>query len=234
MKESCASSTLICSRLAVDERLAPSSMMSRFKLPKLYTITDARLSGLSHAEQVERLTAGGSTLIQLREKILSPKDFYASAKAALRVARERGARLIINDRVDIALALHADGVHLGQTDLPPEAARKILGHEAIIGFSTHNLDEARLAAALPVDYIAIGPIFATSTKEKPDPLVGLEGLRKVREAVGSIPLVAIGGISRETAPAALAAGADAVAVISLLLTEPATITDNTRKLLSSL
>ncbi|OLE51325.1 MAG: thiamine-phosphate diphosphorylase [Acidobacteria bacterium 13_1_20CM_3_53_8] len=208
--------------------------MSRFKLPKLYTITDARLSGLSHAEQVKRLTAGGSTLIQLREKILSPKDFYASAKAALRVAHERGARLIINDRVDIALALHADGVHLGQTDLPPEAARKILGHKAIIGFSTHNLDEARLAAALPVDYIAIGPIFATSTKEKPDPLVGLEGLRKVREAVGSIPLVAIGGISRETAPAALAAGADAVAVISLLLTEPATITDNTRKLLSSL
>ena len=204
----------------------------KIKLPKLYPITDTRLCGLSHAEQVERLSAGGATLIQLREKILSPKDFYVEAEAALRVARKRGVCLIINDRVDIALALKADGIHLGQTDLPPEAARKILGDEAIIGFSTHNVEQARDAAHMSVDYIAIGPIFATSTKEKPDPVIGLKGLREVCRRVGSIPLVAIGGISRETASTVLAAGADSVAVISLLLTEPAAITDRTRELLA--
>jgi len=142
------------------------------RLPKLYPITDARLTGLSHAEQVARLGAGGATLVQLREKHLSPVEFYREALEALRVARSLGVRLIINDRADIALALHADGVHLGQDDLPPEAARKLLGPTAIIGFSTHNLEQAIAAASLPIDYIAIGPIYSTSSKEKPDPVVG--------------------------------------------------------------
>lgn len=209
-------------------------MKAKLILPKLYPITDARLSGLSHAEQVERLSAGGVSFIQLREKFLSPKDFYAEAERTLGVARSSGVRLIINDRIDVALALKADGVHLGQTDIPPEAARKILGDEAIIGFSTHNVEQARAASRLPVDYIAIGPVFATSTKERPDPVVGLEGVREVRNIIGSIPLVAIGGITRDTASSVLAAGADSIAVISQLLADPATITEKTKELLFSL
>lgn len=180
---------------------------------RLYPLTDRRLSGLSHAEQVARLTDAGATLVQLREKVLAPLDFYLEAETALRVARRRGIKIIINDRVDIALALKADGVHLGQDDLPPEAARRLLGPDAIIGYSTHNLDQARLAARMPIDYVAIGPIFATSTKENPDPEVGLYGLRLTREAVGTIPLVAIGGITFDNSEDVLAAGADAVAII---------------------
>jgi thiamine-phosphate pyrophosphorylase len=205
----------------------------RIKLPKLYPITDARLSGLSHAEQVRRLSAGGATFIQLREKHLAPREFYHEAEEALRVARSLGVRLIINDRVDIALALHADGVHLGQDDLPPEAARGLLGEEAIIGFSTHSVEQASVAARLPIDYLAIGPIFETSSKEKPDPIAGLEGLRRVREITGEIPLVAIGGIRLENVGEVLKAGADSIAVISLLLAEPPEIEARTREILAT-
>jgi thiamine-phosphate pyrophosphorylase len=203
-------------------------------LPKLYPITDARLSGLSHAEQVRRLCAGGATFIQLREKHLAPREFYKSAEEALRVARSCDVRLIINDRVDIAHALSADGVHLGQDDLPPALARELLGADAIIGFSTHTVEQAIKAARLPVDYIAIGPIFETNSKENPDAVVGLEGLRRVRQAVGKIPLVAIGGIKRESILDTLAAGADAVAVISLLLTGQQEIEERTREILAGL
>lgn len=206
----------------------------RIHLPKLYPITDARLSGLSHAEQVKHLSAGGATFVQLREKHLAPREFYHQAEEALRVARSRGVHLIINDRVDIALALHADGVHLGQDDLPPEAARALLGEDAIIGFSTHSVEQASVAARLPIDYLAIGPIFETSSKENPDPVVGLDGLRRVREITGEIPLVAIGGIRLENIGEVLKAGADAVAVISLLLAEPPEIETRTREILTAL
>lgn len=206
----------------------------RINLPKLYPITDAWLSGLSHAEQVRRLSMGGATFVQLREKHLAPREFYCEAQEAMRVARSRGVRLIINDRVDIALALHADGVHLGQDDLPPEAARELLGQQAIIGFSTHSVEQASVAARLPVDYLAIGPIFETSSKENPDPIVGLDGLRRVREIVGEIPLVAIGGISLENIGEVLKAGADAVAVISLLLAQSPEIETRTREILTTL
>ena len=198
-------------------------------LPKLYPITDVRFSGLSHAEQVARLSKGGATLVQLREKHLSPRDFYREAEMALRVARERGVSLIINDRADIALALQADGVHLGQDDLPPEAARELLGPNAIIGFSTHNVDQAIAATRLPVNYIAIGPIFTTSSKENPDPIVGIEGLRLVREQASHMPLVAIGGITERNARSVLEAGADAVAVISALLREPSAVARRTHE-----
>jgi thiamine-phosphate pyrophosphorylase len=180
---------------------------------RLYPLTDRQLSGLSHAEQVSQLGEGGATLVQLREKTLSPFEFYTEAEAALRVARELSLTIIINDRIDIALALKADGVHLGQDDLPPEAARRILGPGAIIGFSTHDPEQAKRAAQMSVDYIAIGPIFATATKEASHPPVGLEGLRIVRETVGSIPLVAIGGITLENGQRVLDAGADAIAAI---------------------
>ncbi|HEX8475737.1 MAG TPA: thiamine phosphate synthase [Pyrinomonadaceae bacterium] len=207
--------------------------MRGFTLPKLYPITDVRLSGLSHAEQVARLCEGGAGLVQVREKHLSPREFYREALAAVGAARERGARLIVNDRVDIAQAVGADGVHLGQDDLPPEAARALLGERAIIGFSTHTVGQAREAARLPVDYIAIGPIFTTSSKENPDAVVGLDGLRRVRAEIGAIPLVAIGGITPENARVVLDAGADSVALISALVACEATeIARRTREFFS--
>jgi thiamine-phosphate pyrophosphorylase len=202
-----------------------------FALPKIYPITDVRLTGLSHADQVERLIAGGATLIQLREKHASPRDFYADAEAALRIARARGVRLIINDRADLALALKADGVHLGQDDLPPEAARELLGTNAIIGYSTHSIAQASAAVTLPIDYLAIGPIYDTSSKENPEPVVGLEGLHRVRVAIGKLPLVAIGGITLELSRRVLEAGADSVACISALLALPDEIEDRTREFL---
>jgi thiamine-phosphate pyrophosphorylase len=204
-------------------------------LPKLYPITDMRLSGLAHAAQIARLCDGGARFVQLREKHLAPREFYREAQAALAVARERGAQLIINDRADIALALQADGVHLGQDDLDPAAARRLLGENFIVGYSTHSIAQAIEAARLPVDYIAIGPIFATQTKENPDPIVGLEGLRRVRDSIdSSIPLVAIGGITETTARAALDAGADSVALISALLAAPDLIARRTREFLEIL
>jgi thiamine-phosphate pyrophosphorylase len=206
------------------------------ELPKLYPITDRRRSGLSHAEQVARLCEGGARLVQLREKRLSAREFYAEAVEALRVARLFGARLIINDRADVALAVGADGVHVGQDDMPPGAVRALLGAGALVGFSTHGVGQASEAATLPVDYIAIGPAFATSSKENPDPVVGLEGVRRVREAVPLIPLVAIGGVTAENARSLLEAGADSVAVIGALLntSDPAEITRRTRDLLALL
>jgi thiamine-phosphate pyrophosphorylase len=205
-----------------------------FVLPKLYPITDVRLSGLTHAAQVARLLAGGASFVQLRETHASPREFYSDAEEALRLARAKGARLLINDRVDLALALGADGVHLGQDDVPPEAARKILGARAIIGYSTHNVEQARAAALLPLDYLALGPIYPTSSKENPDAVVGLEGLRRVREVAGGLPLVAIGGITRERARETLAAGADAVALIGALVASPAEIEARTREFLALL
>ena len=201
---------------------------------RLYPLTDRQLSGLSHAEQVLQLSAGGATLVQLREKVLSPLEFYGEAEAALRVARELGVKIIINDRVDIALALQADGVHLGQDDLRPEVARRLLGAAAIIGYSTHSLKQAQLAAQMPIDYIAIGPIFATSTKQASDPTVGLEGLRLARQAVGSIPLVAIGGITRDTSQDVISAGADAIALIRDIWTPAGLAVPQTRRLLNQI
>lgn len=198
---------------------------------RLYPLTDRGLSGLSHAEQVSHLSAGGATLIQLREKILSPLQFYQEAAEALRVARERGVKVIINDRVDVALALQADGVHLGQDDLPPEAARELLGPEAIIGVSTHTLEQALISTEMPIDYIAIGPIFSTPTKQSCELAVGLDGLGQIRQAVGKIPLVAIGGITSQNSEAVLAAGADAIAVISDIWTYSGTVASQTQRLL---
>lgn len=207
-------------------------MIDRF--PKIYPITDVGISGLSHAEQVAALADGGASLIQLREKTLKPRDFYWQARDAINVARPRGVQIVINDRVDLAMALRADGVHLGQDDLPPEVARRLLGPDAIIGFSTHSLEQARNAVALPIDYLAIGPIFSTNTKADTAPAVGLEGLRNVREATGSIPLIGIGGISFSTASEVLEAGADAVAIISSLVSDPHDISNRLRTLSHSI
>lgn len=206
----------------------------RLMLPRVYALTDVRLSGLSHAEQVELLSAGGATLIQLREKGMAAREFYEQAKTAVAVALRCGVQLLINDRVDVALAIGAHGVHLGQHDMPPEAARKLLGPEAVIGYSTHNIEQAIAATKLPIDYLAIGPIFATTTKSDTAPVLGLEGLRTVRQAIGAFPLVAIGGISRAHAADVIKAGADSVAVISALLSNSSRISEATRSLLQDL
>lgn len=194
---------------------AKSESMS-FTLPKIYPITDTLSSGLSHAEQIEQLAAGGASLVQLREKRASPREFYQAALEAMITARRLSVQIIINDRVDIAIAVKAHGVHLGQEDLPPDRARSLLGETRIIGFSTHSLEQALAADLAPVDYVAIGPIFQTSTKDRPDPAVGLETLSEVRLRI-SKPVVAIGGITLETASSVILAGADSVAVIADLL-----------------
>ena len=203
-----------------------------FSLPKIYPITDTLISGLSHAEQIELLAAGGASLIQLREKRASPREFYQAALEGVSMARRLGVRIIINDRVDIAIAVKADGVHLGQDDLPPDRARVLLGASRIIGFSTHTLEQALAADLASVDYVAIGPVLRTSTKERPDPIVGLETVREIRGRI-SKPLVAIGGITLERARAIIEAGADSIAVIADLLSAR-DIAERTRSFLDSL
>lgn len=201
----------------------------RFELPKIYPITDVSVSKLSHLEQIEKLVEGGAKFIQLREKRASSRDFYEAAKAVLEFARPRKVKIIINDRVDIALAVKADGVHLGQDDLPPQTAREILGEKAIIGFSTHSVLQAIEAIDLPIDYVAIGAVFFTSSKEKPEAIIGTEDVKEARAAIGDFPLVAIGGINFENIPSVFQSGADSVAVISAILNPPHLIAENTRK-----
>jgi thiamine-phosphate pyrophosphorylase len=192
-------------------------------IPSVYPITDTHVSGLPHLEQVRRLIAGGATLIQLRDKESSPRDFYAQALQCVAYARPLGVKIIINDRADIAMMTDAEGVHLGQDDMPPDAARRLLGPDKLIGYSTHSVEQARAAATMPVDYIAIGPVFGTKTKSDADPVVGIKGISKVRSAIGNMPLVAIGGIDVSNIADVLASGASSVAVISGILADPAGI-----------
>jgi len=209
-------------------------MQQGFSLPRVLALTDVRLSGRSHAEQVELFSRGGATFVQLREKQLPPVEFYYQARDAVAVAKQRGVRLIVNDRVDLAQAVGAHGVHLGQDDLPPEAARRLLGPDAVIGYSTHNVEQALAAARLPISYLAVGPIFQTTSKTDTSPVLGLDGLRAVRRAIGPLPLVAIGGITHANARSVVDAGADSVAVISALVSDLARIAEATRDLVHSL
>ena len=202
--------------------------MAEFKLPKVYPITDPRLSGLSHSEQIGSLIEGGASLVQIRDKYASSKEFFEIVRECVEI---QDVRLIVNDRVDIAMMAGADGVHLGQDDLSPTEARKLLGPDAIIGFSTHTIEQAVAALELPVDYIAFGPIFPTTTKPDHDAVVGLGTLRKIRGRIGNFPLVGIGGINLENLAAVIDAGADSVAMISALVADPSTIVKNMRKAL---
>ena len=202
-----------------------------FHLPKIYPITDTILSGLSHAEQAKRLIAGGATFIQLREKSNSVGAFCIDADEAINIARSAGANVIINDRVDIALALGASGVHLGQADMPAAAARRLLGDDAIIGFSTHNLEQVKAALNLPINYLAFGPIFPTQSKRNPDPVAGLDALGTVR-SLTRLPVVAIGGIDKSNVIRVWSAGADCAAIISGIVAEPAQISRNVRDFLA--
>jgi thiamine-phosphate pyrophosphorylase len=185
-----------------------------------YFITDPVLDKETSAtESVMRAIAGGARLIQYRDKVNSRRVMYENAKHLREITAQGGASLIINDQIDLALAVSADGAHLGQNDLPIESARKMLGKNAIIGISTHTLEEAIAAALKGADYIGFGPIFPTATKENPDPVVGVAGLREVRTRV-RIPIVAIGGINAGNIAEVVTAGADCCAVVSAVLSAP--------------
>jgi thiamine-phosphate pyrophosphorylase len=185
--------------------------------PIVDTLGDPERSAVGLAEA---MMAAGVRFLQLRIKDQPTRRFVELARAIQDRATACRALLIINDRADIASLVGAAGVHLGQEDLLPADARVLLGPEKIVGFSTHNLAQAERAAAEGVaDYLGFGPIYATTSKLKPDPVQGLEGLRRIRARV-AMPIVAIGGITRETTPAVLAAGADAVAVIGDIVRAP--------------
>jgi thiamine-phosphate pyrophosphorylase len=216
-------------------------------LPRLYPILDAGLFAQAGdlLTAAEELVSGGCTLIQYRNKSgnarvmlgqareLKGRLAHPVAKDATRVgqpqdshfSQNRGEvghptiRLIMNDRADLCLAAEFDGVHVGQKDLSPDSARKIIGPERWLGVSTHNPEQLQEADLTSADYLAIGPVFTTSSKERPDPVVGLEGVRRARQLTRK-PLVAIGGITRANAASVIEAGADSVAVISDLLRDP--------------
>jgi len=185
--------------------------------PIVDTLGDPQLSHLGLARS---MLAAGVRFLQLRVKDVPTRGFIELATAIQKLAAEAGASLIINDRADIAKLVQAAGVHLGQEDLPAAQARAILGPDAIIGFSTHNAEQAEAAVRQGVvDYIGFGPIFPTSSKLRPDPVQGLVGVREVRRRV-ALPIVAIGGITTATLPDVLAAGADAAAMISEIVRAP--------------
>lgn len=161
---------------------------------------------------------GGARMLQLRHKGFWSREIFGKARRIASLSAESGALFIVNDRADYANLLHA-GLHLGQDDLLPTDARIVIGDQAIIGFSTHNTEQMRAAQCEPIDYVAFGPIFTTASKQRPDPCVGIEGLRAAR-ALTSKPLVAIGGITRDNASTCWKAGADSVAVIADIYPTP--------------
>src|SRR5437867_6785916 len=185
-------------------------------LPRLYAIADASFG--DPVQLAASLIAGGARLIQLRDKNASSRELLHTVDRVIAFAPS-DVRVIVNDRVDIARIAGAAGAHVGQKDLPPAAVRSILGPDAIVGFSTHNMQQAVEADRLPVDYIAVGPIFPTATKENPDPVVGLQTLARICKTVRK-PVVAIGGITIENAVEVLHAGASSIAVIRDVLDSP--------------
>lgn len=183
----------------------------------LYPILDGSFDAAWPPHRAIRaLGAAGCRVVQLRGKELSARAFFEWARSAVEAARDVGVSVVINDRVDLALVLGAAGAHVGQEDLSVPAVRKILGDRPILGLSTHDLDQAREAESSPVDYVAIGPVFETRTKESVHPSLGPEGVTRVR-AVVKKPLVAIGGITLENGSRVIDAGADSLAVISGLM-----------------
>ena len=193
------------------------------KLPRVYPILDTE-SLDSRSIALETAAAafleGGAGILQIRHKQHWSRDFFASARTVARLCREAGAALIVNDRADFALLLDA-GLHVGQDDLPPRDARRLMGPDAVIGFSSHNVAQLCAAGGEPVDYVALGPVFTTASKLNPDPVTGVEEIRRCRSLIEK-PLVAIGGITQENALDVFRAGADSVAVIAGLLPSPLT------------
>jgi thiamine-phosphate pyrophosphorylase len=196
--------------------------MTRLDLPRFYPILDAGLllrTGLSIEGFARELRAAGIRFLQYRDKEATDELLLERAAVLRRIFPSSDSRLILNDRVSLVRTAGYDGVHVGQEDLSPADARAMLGSGVVVGISTHGERQLRDAADSPVDYVAIGPVFATSSKQVPDPVVGLEGVRAAR-ALTDKPLVAIGGISRVNCASVVEAGADSVAVISDLLPTP--------------
>ncbi len=186
--------------------------------PPLYAILDVAVVD-SKAHIPEVLAENGIGLIQLRDKHASPRAVFEASKDLVARLFAKGVRVIVNDRSDIAAMAGAGGVHVGQDDLPIEAARACCGGDLWVGVSTHNLEQYRLATSTSADYIAVGPIFPTATKANPDPVVGLDLIRAARRLTRK-PLVAIGGITIQSAESVYRAGADSIAVVSDLLSAP--------------
>jgi len=214
--------------------------LAMIQIPRLYAIVDAGFFSDADAmvAVAKQLVAGGCTLLQFRNKSGNARAMLEQARELRRVfprdqnphfsqtqgegghpVRDGSVRVIMNDRADLCLTAGFDGVHVGQDDLSAEAVRAIIGPDLWLGVSTHNPEQLHEADLTSADYLAIGPVFATSSKENPDPVVGLEGVRRARSLTRK-PLVAIGGITRATAASVIEAGADSVAVISDLLREP--------------
>jgi thiamine-phosphate pyrophosphorylase len=190
------------------------------QLPRFYAILDA--SCFPHSDDLaraaEELQVAGVYFLQYRNKSGNARQMLEQARE-LRCRLERSVKLIMNDRADVAVVAGFDGVHVGQDDLSPEGARKVIGERLWLGVSTHNPEQVREADKTSADYIAVGPVFATVSKAKPDPVIGLEGVRRARDLTRK-PLVAIGGITRANCRSVIEAGADSVAVISDLVREP--------------
>jgi thiamine-phosphate pyrophosphorylase len=192
------------------------------KLPRVYPILDTEALerlGIALPAAADAFLQGGARILQIRHKGHWSRAVFQDAVEVARLCREGGASLVVNDRADFALLLGA-GLHVGQDDLAPRDARRIIGDAATLGFSSHNADQLCAAAAEPVDYVALGPVFGTGSKRNPDPVVGVAEVRRCRGLMAK-PLVAIGGITLENAPEVLGAGADSVAIIAGLLPEAA-------------
>jgi len=186
----------------------------------LYLVTDSRLSlGRPTMEIVAAAIRGGVSCVQLREKEMSTREFIAEARSIQRLLSSKGIPLIINDRVDVAFAVEADGVHLGQSDMHIRDARRLLGNSAIIGVSAECLDDALEAEEEGADYLGISPVYATATKSDISTPLGLAGVTEIRRRV-SLPLVGIGGIKKENCAEVIAAGADGIAVVSAIVSAP--------------
>ena len=188
------------------------------KLPRVYPILDTEtlgVRGIPLQTAAAAFLEGGAGILQIRHKAHWSRPVFEASQQVARLCREAGAQLIINDRADFALLLDA-GVHVGQDDLSPRDARRLTGAERIVGFSSHNAGQLSAAGGEPVDYVALGPIFSTSTKKNPDPVVGVAELARCRGLTDK-PLVAIGGITCDNAQKVWNAGADSVAVVSALL-----------------
>jgi thiamine-phosphate pyrophosphorylase len=186
----------------------------------LYLVTDRSLScGRANLDIVRAAIAGGATCVQLREKHCPIREFIDEARALKALLAIAGVPLIINDRLDVAMAVGADGVHLGQSDMHIRDARRLAGTAMIIGISAESVEDALHAEAEGADYIGVSPVFATPTKNDTAPALGLEGIRAIRAAV-TLPLVGIGGIQQENAADIIRAGADGVAVVSAIVSAP--------------
>jgi len=188
------------------------------KLPRVYPILDSESlerCGISMETAAAAFLEGGAGILQIRHKGHWTRDFFETARTVARLCRENGTPLIVDDRADFAMLLEA-GLHVGQDDLAPRDARKLIGSEATLGYSSHNMAQLAAAGGEPVDYVAIGPIFATSSKRNPDPAVGVEEIRRCRPLIEK-PLVAIGAITLANARDVWDAGADSVAIIGALL-----------------